>query len=44
MNDDEKRVHDEKCISCAKLFECSGHPEEVKECVCYEERKDERNR
>ena len=31
--------HDRECLTCVYLFECEVKPEEVENCIKYEERK-----
>lgn len=32
-------IHDNECLSCEKLFDCSGKPVDIKSCLSYESRK-----
>lgn len=31
---------DRECLHCAKFFDCAGKPENVKDCLMFEERKE----
>lgn len=37
-------VRDRYCIGCKHILACKGKPRGVKDCLCYEERKDGLNR
>lgn len=39
--DNNKLVKDRECIHCKKFFECEGKPEKDKQCLQYEERKED---
>lgn len=40
---EKRRNFSYECISCNKLFDCKGKPENVKDCIEYEQREGHSN-